>query len=259
MSTLATNHGGGRDQDADRDASHYGLGAGGKKRKTPHFPLAQGPGGVHDDQSPAYAYAVSSDDGSEESSPPLTGPYHPSRTTLRNYRLAHSAAAKAGSFRRAVFLRRKAALITLYLDAQAVDSGNHGASAKGVKTKGPVVPDVASFERLLPHLEEVGPNDWAPDRPGWRANIVDAEGPKLFMWGVGTKRRRLRQRARIERRGLAPEGSFEFERNTKGVCAKGDLSVVLIPRSIRTHPRSGSQHFRLAASRHRLACSSALL
>lgn len=216
MSTLATEPGGGRDPDADRNADHYGSGAGGKKRKVPHLARFVGRDLRETGPSPSQdgqELSESEDEEDADASAPKT--YVPSTATLRSYRLAHSPAANACSFRRALFLRRKAAMITLFLDAQTVIS-NSAIGFKNSKRPAPALPDVTGFEKLLPALEDVGVNDWAPDRPGWRSSAELDPQPRLVRWRAGAKRRRLMQRPLVNRQGLAPEGSFEFEKECRG-------------------------------------------
>ncbi|KAK4684406.1 hypothetical protein P7C73_g5770, partial [Tremellales sp. Uapishka_1] len=176
--------------DVDREADEYGPGAGGKKRKVPAFPQSCG----RNEEEVV---------GSQKE--PL-GP----RLILR--RLTRSPAARAASFRKTLFLRRKAALITLYLDAQAAKIGSKS-----------ILP-VAAFEKLLPMLEYVGVSEWAPDRTGWRNNWESEESAggtgnkrKLERWKSGfAKRMKVRQtRVPVVRGGWAPEGSFELDCNAQ--------------------------------------------
>ncbi|KAK8854731.1 hypothetical protein IAR55_003470 [Kwoniella newhampshirensis] len=107
-------------------------------------------------------------------------------------------------FRKGLFLRRKAAFISLYIDAQtAITSNTSSGRPKAT------LPDVSSFEKLLPSLEDVGVNAWMPDRPGWREGRAET-------WRVRKcRRQRGTTRKPVERKGLAPEGSFEFEMECK--------------------------------------------
>ena len=181
-----------RDPDADRETDDYGPGAGGKKRKIPAYPQIVG----QDEDDAAHSKY--------------------GRTVLtQNFRLARSRSAKACSFRKALFLRRKAALITLYLDAQSAIS----AGTDRVKHNTPALPEVAAFEKLLPALEDL--MNWAPDKPGWRndgANQRSSQEKLLEDWRTSdTARRRIRtSRKPIIRGGWTPEGSFEFDIDCKG-------------------------------------------
>ncbi|KAL0247126.1 hypothetical protein I308_104161 [Cryptococcus tetragattii IND107] len=66
------------------------------------------------------------------------------------------------------------------------------------------LPDVTSFEKLLPSLEDVGVNSWTPDRSGWREDRAES-------WRIRCGRKKSGSTMRVERKGWAPEGSFEFE------------------------------------------------
>ncbi|WWD19125.1 hypothetical protein CI109_103583 [Kwoniella shandongensis] len=101
-------------------------------------------------------------------------------------------------FRKSLFLRRKAAFIALYIDAQTA------INTSPLRSKS-TLPDVSSFEKLLPSLEDIGVNAWMPDRPGWK------EGRAQSWRTRRCRRRRGVMRKPVERKGLAPEGSFEFE------------------------------------------------
>jgi hypothetical protein len=76
------------------------------------------------------------------------------------------------------------------------------------------LPEVDSFEKLLPSLEDIGVGDWPPDKPEWR-NGWDEQATKrrLGVWRTKfAKRRKIREgRKEIVRGGWAPEGSFELE------------------------------------------------
>jgi hypothetical protein len=139
-----------------------------------------------------------------------------------NYYRARSRAAKAGSWRKALFLRRKAALITLFLDAQTAVTNE---LKKGVERSSLILPEVAMFEQMLPSLENIGVGDWPMDNPGWRTGsddaTADAAAGALEHWRTGyEKRRRLREgRKSILRGGWAPEGSFEFEKQSQGMSS----------------------------------------
>ncbi|ORY35486.1 hypothetical protein BCR39DRAFT_591955 [Naematelia encephala] len=190
----------GRDPDADRDADDYGPLSGGKKRKVPQFPH---PTGRNEDvEGTRHGEWVRQD--------PNAAPTFPI-----NNRFARSKAAKAASFRKALFLRRKAALITLYLDAQsAVLAGTAKLGSNKL-----TLPDVPAFEKLIPSLEELGIGEWAPDKPGWRNNWEEQKNISrpLEQWRTRyDMRRRIKAgRKPIERGGWAPEGSFEFEMSSR--------------------------------------------
>lgn len=176
-----------RDPDAGRDADDYGPGAGGKKRKVPAYPQIAG----KDEE----------DEGLVTEPIPFTP----------NYRLARSSAAKACSFRKALFLRRKAALITLFLDAQSVII----AETARAGSNRPALPEIPVFEKLLPALEHIGVSSWAPDQPGWRNTLGNERSQRRT-------RKRVRQKP-IVRGGWAPEGSFEFEMGSKSESTRRDL------------------------------------
>lgn len=150
--------------------------------------------------------------------------------------------------RKILFLRRKAALITLFLDAtQAIKSywkdaddklkssasATAAAAATATASKALLskLPEVDAFEKLLPALEDIGPCDWPPDRPNWREGQAgdggredQAEGQgesdrrTLGLWRTRFAKRRkiMKGRKEVVRGGWAPEGSFEFERSSKG-------------------------------------------
>lgn len=203
----------GRDPNADRDSDHYGPGAGGKKRKVPAF----GPLGRQDDhQFPRDSNSTSNTNG--------TGTDQPKTFPVR-YRTPASAAATNCSFRKALYLRRKAALITLYIDAQnAIISG---ATKLGPNGESPLM-DVPAFEKLMLALEDMGMTDWPPDKPSWRTNWDDSGSGKpktLEQWRAKFDQR-LKARAAIKpmkRGGWAPEGSFEFEMRNSGMPIQSHL------------------------------------
>lgn len=190
----------GRDPNADRDSDHYGPGAGGKKRKVPAF----GPIGRQEDHQFPHDNIPAND-----STPRI----YPVR-----YRNPRSTAATNCSFRKALYLRRKAALITLYIDAQnAIISG---ATKLGPNGESPLM-DVPAFEKLMLALEDMGMSDWPPDKPSWRTNWDDsgvARPKTLEQWRTKFDQR-VKARAAIKpmvRGGWAPEGSFEFEMRNSG-------------------------------------------
>jgi hypothetical protein len=189
----------GRDPNAERDADHYGPGAGGKKRKVPTF---QPPG----DSDRTHRQVSSS---SSDSPKTFHVPNHSPRSLASNN----------CSFRKALYLRRKAALITLYIDAQnAIISG---ATKLGPNGESPLM-DVPAFEKLMLSLEDLGISDWPPDRPGWRTHWPE-EGAKsriksLEQWRAGFEQKKQRKASfkPITNAGWFPEGSFEFEVPSKG-------------------------------------------
>lgn len=191
-------HEGFRNPDLERDADHYGPGTGGKKRKVPAFTQTLG----------------RSDEGPDTK---ITDHPYPQTFPVR-YRAPRSKAATACSFRKALFLRRKAALITLYIDAQnAVIAGT---AKMGPNGKSPLM-DVPSFEKLMPSLEDVGISDWPPDRPSWRTKWEETAPPRIKTLEQWKTKFAQRQRAEAARKptvrgGWAPEGSFEFEKECEG-------------------------------------------
>ena len=127
----------------------------------------------------------------------------------------HSREYRIGLWQRNRFLRRKAALITLYLDAQAIIL----AGTAKIAPK-PNFPDVPAFEKLLPALEYVNVGEWAPDTIGWRdapdetvAAAQAARQARRDAWRTNLAKRKRDREARkpVVRGGWAPEGSFEFE------------------------------------------------
>ena len=139
-------------------------------------------------------------------------------------RLLKPPATQTCEFRKLLFLRRKAALITLFLDATSAiksywkdeKSASTANMSKNLLSK---LPEVDSFEKLLPALEDVGVGGWPPDQPDWRAGEEGKEAFKKYgSWrGRFAKRTRTKEgRREIVRGGWAPEGSFEFERPSSG-------------------------------------------
>jgi hypothetical protein len=148
---------------------------------------------------------------------------------IRSNRRLRSIPTQSCDFRRLQFLRRKAALITLFLDATSAiknywkDEKTAGAHTKSLVTK---LPEVESFEKLLPALEDVGVGEWPPDKPEWRNGYDDqAAKRRLGVWRTKfAKRRKIREgRKEIIRGGWAPEGSFELEVPSKGKLAHPGL------------------------------------
>jgi hypothetical protein len=206
---------------------------GGKKRKVP-VPLI--PGSVDD--------ADTGRDGADRN-PPRSAREDTDTPGISPYsvcRVVRTPASRLAAQRRALFHKRKAGLVALYLDAQgAVDSsaahlaalrsrssgGAPGAApttASGTSTSTasssrPSLPDVSTFERLLPALEDVGV--WAPDAPGWRegddaAQPVPRRSLERWRTGFATRKRARMERVPVVRGGWAPEGSFELEVPTEG-------------------------------------------
>ena len=193
-----------RDPDAERDADHYGPGTGGKKRKVPAFTQTLGR------QDEIFGSSRSDD---EEDDIEL----EPAHFALL-HRAPRSKAATACAFRKALFLRRKAALITLYIDAQnAITNGSVKPGTHGL----PHIMDIPTFEQLMPSLEDIDTTDWPPDKLNWRSRWEGQPATKtktLEQWKTGFDQR-LRKRSLHKptvRGGWAPEGSFEFEMPSKG-------------------------------------------
>jgi hypothetical protein len=150
---------------------------------------------------------------------------------IRTNRRLRSISTQSCDFRRLQFLRRKAALITLFLDATSAiksywkDEKPGGAHTKSLVTK---LPEVDAFEKLLPALEDVGVGEWPPDKPEWRNGYDDQfTKRRLGVWRTKfAKRRKIREgRKEIVRGGWAPEGSFELEVPSK--CKLRSFSLVL--------------------------------
>jgi hypothetical protein len=170
MDAIALPH---RDPDADRGADHYGPGAGGKKRKVPAFPQVMGAEGTvfnqaYDDGDDTLDKYLNSDSLVGRPSP-LSDPSstvndqrNGAKTVVTRYH-RRNPTLQAQSFHKALFLRRKAALITLYLDAQNAILDGTIRLPKDDKNPLPPVPD---FEKLIPALEDLGLNGWAADQPG---------------------------------------------------------------------------------------------
>ncbi|OWT38552.1 hypothetical protein C366_04485 [Cryptococcus neoformans Tu401-1] len=154
------------------DDDDFPAAPGGKKRKVP-----------------AYGQVKSAD---EVNDTKPSAPLFPLR-----HRFPRTPAYSLCEFRKGLFLRRKAAFIALYIDAQTA------INASSLKHKS-TLPDVTSFEKLLPSLEDVGVNSWTPDRSGWREDRAES-------WRIRYGRKKVASTMRVERKGWAPEGSFEFE------------------------------------------------
>lgn len=123
-----------------------------------------------------------------------------------------SAVHNAQLFHKALFLQRKAAFLTLFIDA------THAVKA-GAKAEHVVFPELAVLERLLLSLQYVGVGDWLPDKSSWRSGVdeprptVPRKGEK---WRKTFEQRRRRQGAPLAPLGHAPEGNFEFEFHSNG-------------------------------------------
>ncbi|WVQ80229.1 hypothetical protein IAT38_002334 [Cryptococcus sp. DSM 104549] len=178
-------------EDCFEDDDGFPAAPGGKKRKVPAF--GQGGKGTE-------ATAVAVDDDDVDADDDKT----PAPAFVLPHRFPRTHAHSLCEFRKGLFLRRKAAFIALYIDAQTA------INASALKSKS-TLPDVTSFEKLLPSLEDVGVNSWTPDRPGWREDRAE-EWPYSRL-----KRKRAAAAAvkKVERKGWAPEGSFEFEKECK--------------------------------------------
>lgn len=141
--------------------------------------------------------------------------------------------AQACAWRKSLFLKRKAALITLFLDAQtAINQALNkppgtgqkaGSTSKDVKGKDKpslILPEVAVFEQMMPALEDVGVGQWPLDQPGWRTGVEVRDETKVHLerWRASHDQRRRdnETRKKVVRGGWIPEGSFEFEVNSKG-------------------------------------------
>jgi len=202
-------------EDLGRDADDYGPSAGGKKRKVPAFAVAHQLD-VADPQGDATRSTAK-----PVSAPPKTAQWFSPRSPSLRAQMAN----------KTLFLQRKAALITLYLDAQ--HAVIQGLIRPGV-TK-PSIPDIPDFERLLPSLQDLGVGDWQPDNPGWRSmSEIDYEGRDKLGFGIGIKgirwtgkekwkcqfekrKRAVHERKEIIRGGWMPEQSFELDIPTKGM------------------------------------------
>lgn len=251
------------DRGLDVDEVEYPLPPGRKKRKTPAYQLTSGrqdefavyegdvKDGTHRHKNLAAIIPgqtrprAESDD--DEGSP---GDYRTAPSTgddgiddldneataklIKLHRKLRPSATQTCEFRKLQFLRRKAALITLFLDAtsaiktywtdeKSLSSNN---ISKNLLSK---LPEVEAFEKLLPALEDVGVGDWPADKPTWRkgTDIADendddereAAKRRLGVWRAKfAKRQKVREtRKEVIRGGWAPEGSFEFERSSKGI------------------------------------------
>lgn len=171
------------------------------------------------------------DCGSDEDVP-RQNDYTPSRN-LMFHSPAKSLATRTCDFRKLQFLRRKAALITLFLDATSAiktywkdeKSSSTANISKNLLSK---LPAVEAFEKLLPALEDVGVGDWPADRPGWRNGVDDTvTRRRLGVWRTTfAKRRKVREeRKEIIRGGWAPEGSFELDIQSKGQSGSDDVEL----------------------------------
>ncbi|RXK35069.1 hypothetical protein M231_07689 [Tremella mesenterica] len=124
--------------------------------------------------------------------------------------LNHSRIHRVNLLSRNRLLRRKAALITLYLDAQTIIL----TGTSNLETK-PTFPDVPMFEKLLPVLECVGVGEWPLDEDGWRYGLETSSRviKERDSWKTGLykRKRECERRKPVKREGWAPEGSFEFE------------------------------------------------
>ncbi|WWC71501.1 uncharacterized protein I206_105459 [Kwoniella pini CBS 10737] len=157
-------------------------------------------------------------------------------------KLRLSPARRLIQWKKELFVKRKANFITLYLDAQTAlsqtgitNQPNQNQTKPINDTKIPVInntksaiigesngkinkstrktnfPDVSEFEKLLPALEDINISSWTPDRQGWKSNQ-----PLLpTTWRIPIYKRSLEKKKKVERKGWFPEGSFEFELETK--------------------------------------------
>lgn len=264
------------ENEVDEVEFEYPLPPGRKKRKTPAYQLSSG----RQDEVAVYEGDVKDGTHRHQDLPPVLpdGPQsesdsqHPrSRVIQRdpddsqaiedNASLTHApsqfsksrrwakpAATQSCEFRKLQFLRRKAALITLFLDATSAiksywkdeRSATTVNMSKSLLSK---LPEVDAFEKLLPALEDVGVSDWPADKPTWRkgtaigddGDVEVTEGRRLGVWRAKfAKRRKIREeRKEVVRGGWAPEGSFEFENSSKGMfaCSVGPCRPGLRERS----------------------------
>ncbi|WVQ77688.1 hypothetical protein IAR50_007378 [Cryptococcus sp. DSM 104548] len=187
----------------DFDDDDFPAAPGGKKRKVPAYGQLKSPDELeHHHNPPDSSSALST------SSKTAAAPAFPLKR-----KFARTFAYALCEFRKGLFLRRKAAFIALYIDAQAAinatstAAGATGPAAVAVAKYKASLPDVTNFEKLLPALEDVGVNSWTPDRPGWREDRAEE-------WRVRPRKRKAGGK-RVERKGWAPEGSFEFEKECK--------------------------------------------
>lgn len=240
---------------------------GGKKRKVP-VPLI--PGSVDD--------ADTGRDGADRN-PPRSAREDTDTPGISPYsvcRVVRTPASRLAAQRRALFHKRKAGLVALYLDAQgAVDSSAAhlaalrsrssggapgaaptsaiGTSPSTASSSRPSLPDVSTFERLLPALEDVGV--WAPDAPGWRegddaAHPVPRRSLERWRTGFATRKRVRMERVPVVRGGWAPEGSFELEVPTEGELHAGCLCLPRPSLSFPPDPGTVSAGGRTIHKRH---------
>lgn len=159
------------------DDDDFPAAPGGKKRKVPAYGQVKSADEINDTKPSAPLFPL-------------------------KHRFPRTPAYSLCEFRKGLFLRRKAAFIALYIDAQTA------INVSSLKHKS-TLPDVTSFEKLLPSLEDVGVNSWTPDRSGWREDRAES-------WRIRCGRKKSGSTMRVERKGWAPEGSFEFEMECQG-------------------------------------------
>lgn len=266
--------------EGNHDEYETAIHAGRKKRKTPAFQMSSGPGrhegfAVYDGDVvdgtdrhanlPPVIYGRAVEDGAEEDEGEDDqegredeGDDHADgdeidaaesatlalQRQIRSQRRLRSIATQTCDFRRLQFLRRKAALITLFLDATSAikqywkdeKSGGSHTISKNLVTK---LPEVESFEKLLPNLEDVGVGEWPADKPEWRNGWDDQPSKKrLGVWRTKFAKRRkiIEGRKEIVRGGWAPEGSFELEVPSK---CELRLSRPILDRKLMTSRTTG--------------------
>ncbi|WWC93507.1 hypothetical protein V866_000342 [Kwoniella sp. B9012] len=234
--------------DEDRDRS-WGPGGSGKKRKVPNMGMKR-PGtpedlwnnqsqsqttddGVDDNDDVHHKYIDSTNQPSSSSSTP-TLPFIRKKLKL-------SPARRLIEWKKQLFIKRKSNFISLYIDAQNAlaetgQSKNNDSSNKNgniANTQGPSksrktdtksttvtgrksnLPDVSEFEKLLPALEDVNLGSWTPDQHGWKSN--QPLQPVKFRTSIKFRKKEwLRSKMKdVKRKGWFPEGSFEFELESK--------------------------------------------
>ncbi|WVR09533.1 hypothetical protein IAU60_006602 [Kwoniella sp. DSM 27419] len=184
------------EEDGERECDDLSYGSSGKKRKGPGH-LGRGAGGAHEHDL---------DHDADSASAKLISTHVQRHLFPITTRLPRTRARILADRQRELFMRRKAAFINLYLDAQQVDQAVANAKNGNPSTnRKSGCPDVSEFEKLLPFLADLGAMNWPCDLPGWREG--ETQNVKV------RKARRTRQGwgKAIERKGWTPEGSFEFE------------------------------------------------
>ncbi|OCF75928.1 hypothetical protein I204_03225 [Kwoniella mangroviensis CBS 8886] len=237
--------------DEDRDRS-WGPGGSGKKRKVPNMGMGMKrpgtpedlwnnqsqsqitDGGMNDDDVHHKYIDSTNQSSSSSSAPPL--PFIRKKLRL-------SPARRLIEWKKQLFIKRKSNFISLYIDAQnalaendrsknkdTTTSNKNGnlvntqGSSKSRKTDTQLstmtgrksnLPDVSEFEKLLPALEDVNLGSWSPDQHGWKNN--QPLQPVKFRTSIKFRKKEwLRSKMKdVKRKGWFPEGSFEFELESK--------------------------------------------